>query len=170
MNKVKVYTDGACSNNPGPGGWGAVFTDKEEPMILSGFSTKTTNNRMELLAVVKTLQHILHNVDYYKDTGYKHFEIYSDSAYVVNAINNSWVHSWYMKDWKTAKGTEVKNTDLWQRYLKFSGLLMKKGIKITLYKVKGHAGNTYNEYVDGIAKEEVNKARKYIATKKGGDI
>lgn len=170
MGKVKVYTDGACSNNPGPGGWGAVFTDTEKPFVLSGFYTSTTNNRMELLAVVKTIHHICKFREEYLNKGCTQFEIFSDSAYVVNAINNRWLYSWISKGWRTSKGSQVKNADLWKKYLDLMDELGNSGIKVVIHKVKGHDGDTYNEYVDTIAKGEVNKARAYIATKNGGSI
>lgn len=167
MNKVKVYTDGACSNNPGPGGWGVVFTGTEELKVLSGFRPKTTNNRMELRAVVEAMSYIKFHKSEFEDV---EVEIYSDSAYVVNAINNSWVNTWKMNNWKTSKGSSVKNRKLWEVYIGLNDTLNKAGIKYTIIKVKGHSGDTYNEYVDGVAKNEVNNARLYIATKKGGDM
>lgn len=167
MNKVKVYTDGACSNNPGPGGWGVVFTGIEELKVLSGFRPKTTNNRMELRAVVEAMIYIKLHRSEFKDID---IEIYSDSAYVVNAINNSWVNTWEKNNWKTSKGSSVKNRKLWEVYIGLNDELNKAGIKYKIIKVKGHSGDTYNEYVDGVAKNEVNNARLYIATKKGGDM
>lgn len=167
MNKVKVYTDGACSNNPGPGGWGVVFTGTEELKVLSGFRPKTTNNRMELRAVVEAMTYIKIHKSEFEDV---EVEIYSDSAYVVNAINNSWVNTWKMNNWKTSKGSSVKNRKLWEVYIGLNDTLNKAGIKYKIIKVKGHSGDTYNEYVDGVAKNEVNNARLYIATKKGGDM
>lgn len=161
MKKVKVYTDGACSNNPGPGGWGAVFTDTEKPFVLSGCHKNTTNNRMELMAVVKVLHYLCKNKDRYKGV---QIEIFSDSAYVVNAINNKWLQSWLSKGWKTSKGSQVKNTDLWKKYLEFMSILLSDNIDISICKVKGHNGDTYNEYVDMIAKNEVNNARAFLAS------
>ena len=167
MNKVKVYTDGACSNNPGPGGWGVVFTGTEEPKVLSGFKPKTTNNKMELRAVVEAMNYIVCNRSDFENVD---VEIYSDSAYVVNAINNKWVDTWKKNKWKTSKGSAVKNKGLWELYIALNEKLNRFGINFIIIKVKGHSGDTYNEYVDGVAKNEVNNARLYIATKMGGDI
>ena len=160
MAKIKIYTDGACSNNPGPGGWGVVFTGTEDIKVLSGFMPNTTNNRMELRAVVEAMRHILSNKDDFDDV-----EIYSDSAYVVNAVNNNWVLSWKRNNWKTSKGSLVKNRKMWEVYIGLEKSLRDAGIKCKLIKVKGHNGDTYNEYVDGVARNEVNNARLYIATK-----
>lgn len=167
MNKIKIYTDGACSNNPGPGGWGVVFTGEEKLRVLAGYDVCTTNNRMELLAVVKAFQYVYRHSLNYEGV----LELYSDSAYVVNAINNNWLTSWRFNDWKTSKGSPVKNADFWKMYIKYSTLLKRDtNVVIKIIKVKGHAGDTYNEYVDGIAKEQVSLARQYIATEEGGDI
>jgi len=164
---VKVYTDGACSNNPGPGGWGAVFTGQEELKVLSGFRPKTTNNKMELKAVVEAMKYIVNNKSDFEDVD---VEIYSDSAYVVNAINNKWIDTWKVNKWRTSKGSIVKNKSLWESFIRYSEQIKELGIKYIIIKVKGHSGDTYNEYVDGVAKNEVNNARLYIATKIGGDM
>lgn len=166
MAKIKIYTDGACSNNPGPGGWGVVLTGTKDIKVLSGFMPNTTNNRMELRAVIEAMRHILSNKDDFDDV-----EIYSDSAYVVNAVNNNWVLSWKKNNWRTSKGSSVKNRKMWEVYIGYEKSLRDAGIKCKLIKVKGHNGDTYNEYVDGVARNEVNKARLYIATnyKDGGN-
>lgn len=163
MNKIKIYTDGACSNNPGPGGWGVVFTGNKKLKVLSGYDICTTNNRMELIAVAKAFRYVYKHFKEYKN---KEIVLYSDSAYVVNAINNKWLFSWRKNNWKTSKGLPVKNADLWLKYLKYNTLLHKKHISIKLIKVKGHSGDTYNEYVDGVAKEQVNIAREHLVDNK----
>ena len=153
--KIRIFTDGACSENPGPGGWGAVFNHEEDFSEIKGYECITTNNRMELMAVVKSLKKILK--DHIKGNTY---ELYSDSAYVVNSINNNWVENWHMNGWKTTRGEDIKNKDLWLDYLKLRGKLLDNNIDLTIYKVKGHSGNTFNEYVDKIAKEQVLLARR----------
>lgn len=155
---IRIFTDGACSNNPGPGGWGAVFYKDTKQEIISGHEVETTNNRMELMAIVKALEKI--KKDKYKPGC--SFEIYSDSAYVVNAINYGWLSKWSLNNWVTTKGEEIKNQDLWKRYLKLNGYLIHKGISVRLIKIKGHNNNAFNDHVDEIAKAEVKLARREI--------
>lgn len=155
---VRIFTDGACSNNPGPGGWGAVFYKDTKQEIISGHELETTNNRMELMAIVKALAKIKKEEYLY----HKEFEIYSDSAYVVNAINYGWIAKWAINNWKTTKGEEIKNQDLWKRYLKLSLFLVRKGVNIKVIKIKGHNNNAFNDHVDEIAKAEVKLARREI--------
>lgn len=150
--RIKIFTDGACSENPGPGGWGTVFCFSDDVKILRGNSKSTTNNRMELTAVIKALHEILLY-------GEGEYEICSDSAYVINAIKNSWMYTWRVNDWKTAKGSDVKNRDLWERMIRLLDKLKSEEISVIFTKVKGHAGNTFNELVDSIAKEESSKAK-----------
>ena len=150
--RVRVYTDGACSGNPGPGGWAVAFMGTQDVMKSSGYEVDTTNNRMELTAVIEGLRQILEgeaNVDGHVSA----IDIYSDSAYVVNAINNDWLSSWKRKMWTTQKGEPVKNRDLWEHWLSLVALARKRRIKVSLLKVKGHNGNTFNELVDRMAVE-----------------
>lgn len=151
--KVRIYTDGACSGNPGPGGWAVVFNTHNDCETLSGHELETTNNRMELMAVVKACERVLSG----KVRGTS-FELFSDSAYVVNAINNDWLHRWQKNGWKTTRGEDIKNKDLWVRFSKVYARLGQKGVRVHITKIKGHAGNAFNEYVDQIAKDEVRKA------------
>lgn len=153
--KVRIYTDGACSENPGPGGWASVWICDDNIKVKSGCNPKTTNNQMELTAVVVSLRRIVSN--HCKGDTY---EIYSDSAYVVNSINNNWIDRWRLNGWKTSKGDDVKNIELWMECLKLLSQIRQMGIKITFIKVKGHSGDTLNEYADEIAKKEVLNARK----------
>lgn len=153
--KVRIFTDGACSENPGPGGWAAVFNTDRECKILKGYEVSTTNNRMELMAVVRSMEKIYKN-----GTRKNIYEIFSDSAYVVNSINNGWIEVWKNNGWKTTRKEDIKNKDLWDRYLKAKESLNKLGIILNITKIKGHSGNTFNEYVDKLAKEEVLKAKK----------
>lgn len=153
--KVRIYTDGACSENPGPGGWASVWICDDNIKVKSGCNPKTTNNQMELTAVVVSLRRIVSN--HCKGDTY---EVYSDSAYVVNSINNNWIERWRLNGWKTSKGDDVKNVELWIECLKLLSQMKQMGIKITFIKVKGHSGDTLNEYADEIAKKEVLYARK----------
>ena len=159
--KVRIYTDGACSENPGPGGWASVWMSDNNIKVISGCNPKTTNNQMELTAVVVSLRKV---VDFLTTSSNpwvsKEYEIYSDSAYVVNSINNNWIERWRLNGWKTSKGDDVKNVELWMECLKLLSQIRQMGIKITFIKVKGHSGDTLNEYADEKAREEVLKARK----------
>jgi ribonuclease HI len=161
--KIKVYTDGACSDNPGPGGWGAIFLLDDELKSISGHESKTTNNRMELMAIVETLRTIVNEL--YENTGCKLYELYSDSAYVVNSVNGGWINRWLFNGWKTTRGEDIKNKDLWKEYIQYVEECMDKNIIVKLTKVKGHSGDTFNEYVDELAKKEVLLARKGVKSK-----
>lgn len=154
--RVRVYTDGACSNNPGPGGWAVLICTVSENIELKGGEPNTTNNRMELKAVVEALSYMMSNFVKDPETQY---EILSDSAYVINAINGAWAIKWKLCGWKTAKGGEVKNRDLWEELLQLLGAIKIANVKVKFTKVKGHAGNFFNERVDHIAKEQVAAAK-----------
>lgn len=153
--KVRIYTDGACSENPGPGGWAAVFNDEYDCQTISGGEESTTNNRMELKAVIKAFEKILNH-----PKGAE-FELFSDSAYVVNSINNGWIDKWLLNDWKTTKGDSVKNKDLWEQFIELNREIKDRNISVKLVKIKGHSGNTFNELVDKLAKEESLKFKDY---------
>lgn len=160
MARVRIFTDGACSENPGPGGWAAVFNTNTECKVIKGNEISTTNNRMELMALVRALEAI-------KLRGLKNntYELYSDSAYVVNSINQSWVDVWMRNGFKTTKGYDIKNRDLWIRYYKVRKKL--RDYSVTIIKVRGHAGNPFNEYVDKLAKAETEKAKNKILRGEG---
>lgn len=142
--KIRAYTDGACSSNPGPGGWAAIIFFPNERQIISGHEIDTTNNRMELKAVVETLKLVL-------NMGHTKIDIYSDSAYVVNAVKKDWLKKWGNNGWKTVSGKDVKNKDLWLTLVS----LLKKSKHINFIKVKGHFGDKNNEQVDELAKREI---------------
>jgi len=146
--KVRAYTDGACSGNPGPGGWAAVILFPNDRQEISGYEPDTTNNRMELRAAVETLKLVL-------SLGYTKIDIYSDSAYVVNAVKKEWLKKWGHNGWKTVDGKDVKNKDLWVRLVE----LLSKSRHINFIKVKGHSGDKNNELVDKLAKWEVERAK-----------
>ena len=156
--RIRIFTDGACSENPGPGGWGAVFNTDSECITISGYELQTTNNRMELQAVVESIKKIL-TLKVPEDNDY---ELYSDSAYVVNAINNCWVEKWKMNGWKTTKLDDVKNKDLWEQFMFYRTRARSLGAYIKFIKIKGHSGNTFNEMVDKLAKSEVLKAKEVL--------
>lgn len=153
--KVRIFTDGACSENPGPGGWAAVFNSDSKCKTISGNEKMTTNNRMELMAVIQAYSKVLSKAQN-EDT---EFELYSDSAYVVNSINNGWIDKWQRNNWKTTKNDDVKNRDLWEKLAYMRNKARSLGVYIKIIKIKGHAGNTFNELVDKLAKEESMKAK-----------
>lgn len=146
MKKVVLYTDGACSGNPGVGGWSAILRYGEREKVLSGGDSQTTNNRMELMAVIVGLEKIKEPCQ---------VAVYSDSAYVVNAFLQGWVSSWLEKGWKTAGKKEVQNVDLWKRLL-----VQVNRHTIVWNKVKGHADNELNNRCDKIARGEIEKLTK----------
>ena len=154
--KIRIFTDGACSENPGPGGWAAVFNSEDKCKMISGNESMTTNNRMELRAVIESFKKILST---FKTRKYIQFELYSDSAYVVNSINNGWVGKWQKNNWKTTKDEDVKNRDLWEQFVMLHETIKSIGIDVKIIKIKGHTGNTFNELVDKMAKEESMKAK-----------
>lgn len=140
MKNVTIYTDGACSGNPGPGGWCAILIYKSTEKQICGGQAQTTNNQMELLAVIKALLAL--NEPCIVD-------LYSDSAYVVNAINNNWLTSWEQNLWRTADNKPVKNLELWQQLKQLLAVH-----KVNFIKVKGHADNKYNNLCDKVAQSE----------------
>lgn len=157
--RIRIFTDGACSGNPGPGGWGAVITHNNGNDILKGYEVNTTNNRMELMAVTRVLYHVMEKgiEGFNKDKD--KIEIHSDSAYVINAINDKWTVKWKLNGWKTTKGKDVKNRDLWEEFMRLTMAFRSGKVSIQFVKVKGHNGNTFNEMADEIAREQVEIAK-----------
>lgn len=139
MKDVKVYTDGACSGNPGPGGWCAVLVYRGREKTVSGAEKLTTNNRMELSAVIAALSLL-------KEPCRVH--LVSDSRYVVDAVEKGWLEGWKKKNWKRADGKDVQNPELWQA---LEPLLCRH--EVTFEWIKGHAGHPYNERCDAVAVE-----------------
>lgn len=137
---VKLYTDGACSGNPGPGGWGAILVFQGREKELFGAVPNTTNQRMELQAVIEGLKAL-------KVKGWG-VEVYSDSAYLVNAFNQDWLGKWQANGWKNSKKEDVANRDLWQELINLARIN-----RLTMCKVKGHAGHSYNERCDELARQ-----------------
>ncbi len=146
MKNVAIYTDGACSGNPGIGGWGAILIYNGHERELSGYNKDTTNNRMEMFAVIQGLSALKEPCE---------VQVYSDSAYVCNAFSEGWVKHWEQNNWKTSNKTAVKNDDLWKRLL----LLMAKH-KVQYIKVKGHADNEYNNRCDKLATDAIKRVKK----------
>lgn len=147
-----VYTDGSCLKNPGPGGYAFVAYNEEsttKPFLkVSGGKPETTNNEMELMAVVRALDHIIETVAKIRNNVVHTVYIHTDSAYIVNSVNNNWVDFWVKNNWFTKGGTPVKNQELWEKLL----LQLKNGkCHIRFVKVKGHSGDENNELVDKAA-------------------
>jgi len=145
MKRIRIYTDGACSGNPGPGGWGAILIYKDVEKELCGGEASTTNNRMELVSVITALEALREPCE---------VELYTDSQYVANAINLGWLESWRKMGWKR-KGGEMKNPDLW---LKLVPLLEAHEVKFVW--VKGHAENEFNNRCDELASAEAQRLRR----------
>ena len=141
--QIEIYTDGACSGNPGPGGWGVVLRYGEREKELSGGENPTTNNRMELTAVIKALEALKESCK---------ISLYTDSKYVSDAFNQGWIYAWMKKGWKKADNKPVLNQELWQRLYE-----LWKMHEITLIWVKGHADNQYNNRCDELAVIESKK-------------
>jgi ribonuclease HI len=136
-SKILIYSDGACSGNPGPGGWGAVLISGNHRKEISGGEARTTNNRMELLAAISALEALKRRSD---------VELYTDSAYVRNGIT-SWIHGWKKNGWRTADKKPVKNAELWQE---LDALRDKHHVAWNW--LKGHAGHPENERADELAR------------------
>ena len=143
ITEVTIYTDGACSGNPGPGGWASILMAGGVKKELSGGERDTTNNRMELMAVIEGLAALKRPCK---------VDIYSDSAYVVNAFSQNWIEKWIKNGWKNSAKAEVANSDLWKRLLELTSIHT-----VTFHKVKGHADNEFNNRCDKLAREAVQK-------------
>ena len=138
---VTIYTDGACSGNPGPGGWGVVLLYGNHRKELSGAVPDTTNNRMELTAVISGLQALKEQC---------HADIYTDSSYVHNAFANGWLDNWLRNGWKTSAKKDVINQDLWKQLQS-----LRSVHDVVFHKVKGHADNELNNRCDQLAREAI---------------
>lgn len=140
MKTVTIYTDGACSGNPGPGGWGAILSYNGREKELSGGERQTTNNRMELTAVISALEALREPCA---------VELYSDSKYVVDALSKGWAESWRKKNWIKSDKKPALNPDLWERLLDLTAVHTMR-----YHWVKGHADNEYNNRCDALAVAE----------------
>lgn len=147
--KYNIYTDGACSGNPGPGGWGFVFVKPNSLDKKNGGELDTTNNRMELTAVIKAMEAMYEHI--WETISENEYVIYSDSAYVINAINLGWLQKWERNGFLGAKKEPIKNRDLWETLYQLIDDIKLYDCTVKFEKVKGHAGNLYNEMVDGLA-------------------
>lgn len=136
--EVTIYTDGACSGNPGPGGWGAILMYQSQKKELSGFEPETTNNRMELRAVIEAVRALKSPCI---------IKIHTDSAYVCNAFQNGWLNNWKANGWKTSAKRDVENQDLWRELLH-----VLETHTFTFVKVKGHSDNPFNNRCDELAR------------------
>lgn len=146
MKTIHIYTDGACSGNPGPGGWGAVLMHGERVKEIYGGEHNTTNQRMEIKAVIEALKAL-------KVSDWD-IVVYSDSAYVVNAFQQHWIDNWKKNGWRNSKKEDVANQDLWRELLQLTGQN-----KVRLEKVKGHAGDEWNERCDQLARQGIKELK-----------
>ena len=141
MEKVIIYTDGACSGNPGPGGWGAILMYKDTKKEISGGKKDTTNNVMELTAALEGLKMLKFPCE---------VDLYSDSAYLVNGFSQGWIYNWQKNNWQTADKKPVKNKEIWQEIYNLT-----KIHKVKFIKVIGHADNEYNNRCDELARNAI---------------
>ena len=146
LKQVMIYTDGACSGNPGVGGWGCILIFGEHRRELSGAEGETTNNRMELMAVIRALEALKYPC---------RAEVYSDSAYTVNGFLEGWIYQWERSAWKKADNKPVLNDDLWKRLLELT-----RKHEVTFHKVKGHSDNELNNRCDELARGEITAYKK----------
>ena len=145
MKTVTLYTDGACSGNPGPGGWGAILEYKEHRREMSGGEAETTNNRMELTAVIRGLQALKESCV---------VELYSDSKYVIDGLSKGWAVSWQKNGWRKADKKPALNSDLWEQLLELTAKH-----EMRYHWVKGHADNPNNNRCDELAVEQWKKLK-----------
>ena len=143
MREVQIYTDGACSGNPGPGGWGAVLMYGQHIKEMSGAEPNTTNNRMELQAAISALSSLKEACK---------VTLYSDSAYLVNCFKQGWYKGWLKNGWKNSKGQPVENQELWKELLRLMDIH-----QVEYVKVKGHADNKWNNRCDELATGAIKK-------------
>jgi ribonuclease HI len=141
---VEIFADGACSGNPGPGGYGAILRTGEKEREISGFEAQTTNNRMEMMAVISALEALKLHCK---------VRVTTDSTYIVKGMSE-WVHGWLKNGWRNSQKKEVLNRDLWERLLKAS-----KGHEVEWVWIKGHSGHVENERCDELARCEIENNR-----------
>ena len=144
MKRIEIYTDGACSGNPGPGGWGAILRFRQDGKVyekeLSGGEAQTTNNRMEMTALIRALEALHYPCS---------IDLYSDSQYVINGLEKGWAKGWKRRGWKKSDGSPALNPELWDRLLTLS-----EPHEIAFHWLKGHAGHSENERCDQMAVEQ----------------
>ena len=149
--KVQIYTDGACSGNPGPGGWAAILEFGPHRKEINGYMAGTTNNRMELFAAISGLGALKEPCD---------VVLYSDSNYLVQAFNDHWIDNWKKNGWKTSNGSPVENQDLW-----FILLAQTKKHHVSFVKVKGHSDHPENNRCDELARQAIDEYNKLFSAK-----
>ena len=150
MKEIDIYTDGACSGNPGPGGWGVVLIYQENKKELSGYQPESTNNRMELFAAIQGLSALKESCV---------VNLYSDSSYLVNAFEKHWIEKWQRNGWKTSTKSPVENQDLWKLLL-----IHVRKHQVRFIKVKGHSDNQYNNRCDEMAVAAIKNGRGQISS------
>ncbi len=153
LKTVTLYTDGACSGNPGAGGWGAILLYGQHTREISGGEAETTNNRMELTAVIRGLELLKYPC---------RVDVYSDSSYTVNGFANGWVYSWESAGWRKADKKPVLNCDLWKKLLSLTRVH-----EVVFHKVKGHAENELNNRCDALARGAIEKNDKSVKSEEG---
>ena len=146
VKKVTIYTDGACSGNPGTCGWGAVLIYQEKQKTMSGAEDQTTNNRMELSAAIFALEALNQPCE---------VDLYTDSAYLCKAFTDGWIYNWLKNNWQTSSKTPVENRDLWEKLI-----AQTKKHNIKWHKVKGHSDNALNNRCDELARMAIIKLKK----------
>ena len=148
IKQVSVYCDGACSGNPGPGGWGAILIYRDTEKEIAGFAEATTNNRMELTACIEALKALKQACE---------VSVYTDSAYLSNAFLKGWIEAWRVNGWRKADKKPVENAELWQA---LDGLCKKHEVRF--FKVKGHSDNEMNNRADKLATGQIKLAAKQL--------
>ncbi len=141
MKTVEIYTDGACSGNPGPGGWAALLIHEEHQREISGFEPHTTNQRMELRAAVEGLKALKYPC---------RVKLYSDSAYLINAFRQNWIDAWLANGWLNSQKKPVENRDLWEDIIRLTRIHQVEWIKVS-----GHSDNQYNNRCDLLARNAI---------------
>ena len=165
MEKIEVYTDGACSGNPGSGGYAFVILKGEKEILkLSGSQENTTNNYMELKAIVRAIEHVISELGSIPTKNKMKVFIHSDSAYCINPVEKGWIKFWESNGWISRTGEPIKNLELW---IKLNSLLKHRKFEFKFVKVKGHSGDRYNEMVDKAAKNAINRLNRELFASKG---
>ena len=165
MEKIEVYTDGACSGNPGNGGYAFIILKGEKEILkLSGSQENTTNNYMELKAIVRAIEHVISELGSIPTKNNMEVFIHSDSVYCINPVEKGWIKFWESNGWISRTGEPIKNLELW---IKLNSLLKHRKFEFKFVKVKGHSGDRYNEMVDKADKNAINRLNRELFASKG---